>query len=43
VDQKLSEKPESMIIPIHDIPVYLKVSDLPFYSLLKIELPEEKK
>jgi hypothetical protein len=34
-NQKLSEKPEHMESPINDIPVYLRVSDLPFYSLLK--------
>jgi len=42
-DQKLAEKPEHMGTPIHDIPVYLKVSDLPFYTQLKIGLPEAKK
>jgi hypothetical protein len=45
-EKKLSEKPEEMQTPIFDIPdipVYLKVSDLPFYSLLKIGHPEEKK
>jgi hypothetical protein len=42
-DQKLSEKPEEMETPIHEIPVYFKVSDLPFYSLLKIGHHEEKK
>ena len=33
-DKKLPEKPETMQSPIHNIPVYLRVSDLPYYSLL---------
>lgn len=41
-DKRLSEKPD-MTIEIHDIPVYLKVSDLPFYSLLKVGLPKKNK
>jgi hypothetical protein len=41
--QKLSEKPENMQIPMHDIPIYLKASDLPFYGLLNLDLPSPKK
>ena len=40
--QKFSEKPQ-LEIETHDIPVYLKVSDLPFYSLLKAGLAQGKK
>jgi len=39
-NQKLTEKPEHMMTPIHKIPVYFKVSDLPFYSLLKTISPK---
>jgi hypothetical protein len=39
-NQKLPEKPELMEAPIRDIPNYLKVSDLPFYSLLRTKPPK---
>lgn len=39
-DQKLNEKPENMQNPMWDIPIYLKVSDLPFYSVLKTTPPK---
>jgi hypothetical protein len=40
--QRLTEKPH-LEREIHDIPVYPKVSDLPFYSLLKVGLAQRKK
>ena len=37
-DKQLPEKPETMQSPIRKIPVYLKASDLPYYSLLSSKL-----
>ncbi len=41
-EQKLAEKPD-MQIKIHEIPIYLRVADLPVYPLLKVGLPKRNR
>lgn len=42
-NKRLPGKPENMESSILEAPVYLKISDLPFYSLLNLDLPSKKR
>lgn len=42
-NKRLPGKPENMQSSIRDAPVYLKISDLPFYALLNLDLPSQKR